>query len=85
MARFPTLLAAMAAVSVLGSLSAVALAEPRNGDPQPTPPSASPPPGTVQPSGVVNADLVQPAPNPQAVDFRQRKPPRIWLFMGFGG
>ena len=82
MARFPLLLAAVAAY---GSLSAVALAEPRNSDPQPTPPSASQAPAPAQPSGIVNADLVQAPPNTQAVDFRQRKPPRIWLFMGFGG
>jgi len=85
MARSPLLLAAVAVASVYGSLSAVAFAQPRSGDPQPTPPSASQAPASAQPSGIVNADLVQPPPNPQAVDSRQRKPPRIWLFMGFGG
>lgn len=77
MARVSVLIAVIAAA--IGSLQAgVAQAEPTNGDARPavTRVQAQQPAATPTP----------PSSQPQSADTQQpRKPPRIWLWTGFGG
>jgi hypothetical protein len=84
MARFPILLTFLAGFAICSFPGTAAWAEPWKVGTQPAAPDNSQPSSAPQPGGLMKVALPQDPRNPPAADIPPRKPPRIWLFMGFG-
>jgi hypothetical protein len=83
MPRFPKLLAILATAAIGSVYGGQVLADSAVST-RPVPPTAAQPTAVPQPSGVNNVSYPQSPAPAQTADQQQRKPPRIWLFMGFG-